>query len=126
MIRKCLPVFGLALVALLGGASAARAEAPAPGGVWYGTFSDGSGSMSVVYKGNSTGGFVVRNAGGRVLRGQTGWWGWNGNSTGGVLTLTYYQVGLESHIYFSITYLDANHIRLKDPVAGVSIILRRL
>jgi hypothetical protein len=102
--------------------------APAPFGTWYGQFSDGSGAFSLVIRGNGSGGFTVTNRQGRVLRGATGVWTMLPNSTGGVLTVHYRQVGFHNKIHFGFRWRGDGAIVLTDyytSIGRVSVVLRR-
>lgn len=128
MRSKMVLLTGLALVALAGLTPNVQAAAPAPMGVWYGQFADGSGSFALVIRGNASGGFTIANRQGRLLRGFTGVWSWSANATGGVLTLHYLNAGFHNKIYFGISWLNDGTIVLTDyytAIGAVRVILRR-
>jgi hypothetical protein len=115
-----------ALLALACLAPAARAQAPF--GTWYGRYSDGSGAFSLVIQGNGSGGFSITDRRGRVLRAFTGVWTMIPNSTGGVLTMNYRQVGFVNKIHFGFQWRRDGSIVLTDyytQIGRVSVVLYR-
>ena len=116
MTLKTPTLFAALALALFSGTASA--------GTWSGKFSDGSGSMMIVINSDSSGAYATFDAKGRRLLGASGYWTLQRTSTGGVLTMHYMHV-FPAKTYFSITILDANRMKLVDPVGKVGLVLYR-
>jgi len=83
-------------------------EAPPPIGSWRGQFPD-----------NSNFDFYLQ-ADGTCAYGATGYppnvgaASWKATSQGGILNFMYYNAGFETHLYFSVIWLDRNTITFSD------------
>jgi hypothetical protein len=100
-------VFGfiLALVTLAAVTPASANEAAPPIGAWEGTFPDGSGTLTLVVRPN--GDCMYHQTVGRCT--------WQPSAVGGILTITYYNAGMEAHGYYSIVYRSATELVISDP-----------
>lgn len=110
MIRRT-AVAAFAFIAILATTSAvAHAEgARPPIGHWVGTFQDGS-TVELLLQAN-----------GSFMYGPTGYTptvgtaSWNPSYAGGILTLTYYNAGMETRAYYSVIWVNESTITFSDP-----------
>jgi hypothetical protein len=118
MTKMLTALFAAATMTVVAATPAAHAgEARPPIGTWVGTFNDGS-QLGLIVNANGNCAYGVPN--GAVTVGTCSW---NPSSVGGIITLTYYNAGFESHAYYSVTYLDAQTIKLSDPY--FQVVMRR-
>lgn len=117
--RRLSTLLAVVVLMFVAGSSVVHAAPAAPPiGTWKGEFGDGS-AVGLLLNGNGT---CMYGAWGGAAT--TGTATWNPTSTGGILTLTYYNAGIESHAYYSVTWTGPDTFVLSDPYFRV--VMRRV